>query len=123
MPISPATVNKLNPGSELTWMIGQRFGFSKDIVLSPELTKLAFLSDKFTITHVLGTNVAFSLGDTFIALGVILLLWMLGGKSKLKTKEIINDPHSTSINQKIDKNHDFDLKTHKFYQACFSPFG
>jgi hypothetical protein len=91
MPISPATVNKLNPGSELTWMIGQRFGFSKDIILSPEMTKLAFLSDRFTITNVLGYNVAFSLGDTFIALGVILLLWMLGGKSKLKTKEIINE--------------------------------
>ena len=91
MPISPVTVNKLNPGSETTWMIGQRFGFSKDIVLSPELTKLAFLSDQFTITNVLGYNVAFSLGDTFIALGVILLLWMLGGESKLKTKERINE--------------------------------
>ncbi len=91
MPISLATVNKLNPGSESTWMIGQRFGFSKDIILSPEMTKLAFLSDRFTITNVLGYNVAFSLGDTFIALGVILLLWMLGGKSELKMKEIINE--------------------------------
>jgi hypothetical protein len=91
MPISPATVSKLNSGSELNWMIGQRFGFSKDIILSPELTKLAFLSDRFTITHVLGFNVAFSLGDIFIALGVVLLLWMLGGKSKLKTKEMINE--------------------------------
>jgi hypothetical protein len=91
MPISPATVNILNRGSDSTWIIGQRFGFSKDIILSPELTKLAFLSDRFTITHVLGYNVAFSLGDTFIALGVVLLLWMLGGKSKLKTKEMINE--------------------------------
>jgi hypothetical protein len=91
MPISPATVNKLNPGSDQTWMIGQRFGFSKDIILSPELTKLAILSDRFTITNVLGYNVAFSLGDTFIAVGVVLLLWMLGGKSKLKPKEIINE--------------------------------
>ncbi|PKN97713.1 MAG: hypothetical protein CVU42_14860 [Chloroflexi bacterium HGW-Chloroflexi-4] len=91
MPISPATVNKLNHGSETFWMIGQRFGYSKDIILSPEMTKLAFLSDRFTITNFLGYNVAFSLGDTFIALGVILLLWMLGGKSELKTKEIINE--------------------------------
>jgi hypothetical protein len=91
MPISPATVNRLNPGSEVTWMIGQRFGYSKDIILSPEMTKLAFLSDRFTITNFLGYNVAFSLGDIFIALGVVLLLWMLGGKSELKTKEIINE--------------------------------
>lgn len=91
MPISPATVNRLNPGSEFNWMIGQRFGYSKDIILSPELTKLVFLSDRFTITNFLGYNVAFSLGDTFIALGVILLLWMLGGKSELKTKEINNE--------------------------------
>lgn len=91
MPISPATVNKLNQDTEVTWMIGQRFGFSKDIILSPEMTKLAFLSDRFTITNVLGYNVAFSLGDIFIALGVILLLWMLGGKSEQKMKEIINE--------------------------------
>lgn len=91
MPISPATVDKLNPGSAINWMVGQRFGFSKDIILSPEMTKLAFLSDRFTITNVLGYNVAFSLGDTFIALGVIILLWMLGGKSELKPKEIINE--------------------------------
>lgn len=84
MPISPATVSKMDPGSEFSWRIGQRFGFSKDIVLSPELTKMAFLSDRFTITNMLGYNVAFSLGDIFIALGVILLLWMLGGKSEQK---------------------------------------
>ncbi|MRS04276.1 hypothetical protein EG832_13825 [bacterium] len=89
MPISPATVEKLDPGSELNWMIGQRFGYSKDIILAPEMTKLAFLSDRFTITNVLGYNVAFSLGDIFIALGVILLLWMLGGKPEQKMKEII----------------------------------
>ncbi|MBA4383853.1 MAG: hypothetical protein C0410_03895 [Anaerolinea sp.] len=91
MPISLATVNKLNPSSDFVWMIGQRFGYSKDIILSPEMTRLEFLSDRFTITHFLGLNVAFSLGDIFIALGVILLLWMLGGKSEHKTKEIINE--------------------------------
>jgi len=91
MPISMATVKKLTPGSDFPWMIGQRFGFSKDIILSPEMTRLAFLSDRFTITNVLGYNVAFSLGDIFIAIGVILLLWMLGGRSELKTKEIINE--------------------------------
>lgn len=91
MPISLETVKKLYPGSEFAWMIGQRLGFSKDIILSPEMTRLEFLSDRFTFTNVLGYNVAFSLGDIFIALGVILLLWMLGGRSELKMKEIINE--------------------------------
>jgi len=93
MPISPETVNKLNPGLEQSWMIGQRFGFSKDIILSPELTRLVILSDRFTITNILGYNVAFSLGDAFIAIGVILLLWMLGGKTEQKTKEIVNEQY------------------------------
>lgn len=91
MPISLATVNKLDPGSDFVWMIGQRFGFSKDIILSPEMTRLEFLSDRFTITNFLGFNVAFSLGDIFIAVGVVFLLWMLGGKSEQKMKEIINE--------------------------------
>ncbi|KAF0110167.1 MAG: hypothetical protein FD147_1859, partial [Chloroflexi bacterium] len=32
------------------------------------------------------------------------------------------NPHSTSIIQKTDKTHDFDLKTHGFCQVSFSPF-
>lgn len=91
MPISLATVKKLYPGSEFAWMIGQRLGYSKDIILSPEMTRLEFLSDRFTFTNILGYNAAFSLGDIFIALGVILLLWMLGGRSEMKMKEIINE--------------------------------
>jgi len=31
-------------------------------------------------------------------------------------------PHSTSIIQKTDKTHDFDLKSHGFCQVSFSPF-
>jgi hypothetical protein len=86
MPISLETVEKLSKGSESTWIIGQRFGFSKDVILSPEITKLAFLSDRFTLTNFLGANLAFSLGDILIAVGVVWLLWMLGGKPQATFK-------------------------------------
>ncbi len=86
MPISLETVEKLSKGSETTWIIGQRFGFSKDVILSPEITKLAFLSDRFTITNLFGSNLAFSLGDILIAVGVVWLLWMLGGKPQATFK-------------------------------------
>ncbi len=91
MPISMETVHKLTGDAETVWMIGQRFGYSKDIILTPETTRLAFLSDRFTITNFLGLNIAFSLGDVFIAVGVIGLLWILGGKPREKNKEIINE--------------------------------
>lgn len=86
MPISLDTVARLTSGSENTWIIGQRFGYSKDVILSPELTKLAFLSDRFTFTNFLGSNVAFSVGDILIAVGVVWLLWMLGGKPRATFK-------------------------------------
>lgn len=86
MPISLDTVARLTSGSENTWIIGQRFGYSKDVILSPELTKLAFLSDRFTFTNFLGLNVAFSVGDILIAVGVVWLLWMLGGKPRATFK-------------------------------------
>ena len=37
MPISPETVSKLLPGQDGTWMIGQRLGYGKDIILTPEI--------------------------------------------------------------------------------------
>jgi hypothetical protein len=91
MPISMDTVNKLTAGNGSTWILGERFGFSKDIILAPEMTKLAFLSDRFTITNFLGANIAFSFGDVLIALGVGWLLWTLGGTPRSKIKEIINE--------------------------------
>lgn len=91
MPISMETVNKMTAGLDSTWMIGQRFGYSKDVILSPEMTRLAFLSDRFTVTNIFGNNFAFSLGDILIAIGIIWLLWMLGGKTQLKIKENANE--------------------------------
>ena len=93
MPISPATAQKMVAGTHVAWEIGQRFDFSKDMVLSPETTRLAFLSDRFTLQRFLGFNVAFSLGDVLIALGVVLLLWTLGGNDRQEKKEMVHDQH------------------------------
>jgi hypothetical protein len=91
MPISIETVLKLIPGSEGTWIIGQRFGYTKDVILTSSLTKLWFLSDRFVLPDWTKVNTAFSLGDIFIAIGVIWLLWMLGGKQKQNLKEKENE--------------------------------
>jgi len=87
MPISPDTVRKLLPGQDTQWFIGQRLGYGKDIILQPEMTRLWFLSDRYMLPEWLHYPVVFSLGDMFIALGVVWLLWTLGGKAKEKLKE------------------------------------
>jgi hypothetical protein len=87
MPISSETLQKLFPSSESTWVVGQRLGYGKDIILAPHLTRLWFLSDRFTLPDWLHYPAAFSLGDVFIAAGTVWLLWMLGGKNKQELKE------------------------------------
>jgi hypothetical protein len=77
MPISSETLQKLFPSSESTWVVGQRLGSGKDIILS----------DRFTLPDWLHYPAAFSLGDVFIAAGTVWLLWMLGGKNKQELKE------------------------------------
>lgn len=80
MPISPTMVQKLLPNvTQSTWQVGERLAFSKDVVLPPETTRLWFLSDRFTLPGWINYQVAFSLGDVFLFLGVIWLLWSLGG--------------------------------------------
>jgi hypothetical protein len=91
MPISLETLHKLIPNTESTWVIGQRLGFGKDILLAPEFTRLWFLTDRFTLPSWIHYQVAFSLGDVFIAVGTIWLLWMLGGKNKNESKEKSNE--------------------------------
>lgn len=81
MPIRPELVQKLNPNAPAgSWQLGQRLGDSKDIVLAPEATRLWFLSDRFLLPDWVSFQAAFSLGDALIFLGVIWLLWSLGGK-------------------------------------------
>jgi len=84
MPISPQMVQKLIPDApQGSWHLGERLGYSKDIVLQPEATRLWFLSDRFSLPEYLNYQVAFSLGDIFIFTGIVLLLWSLGGKQRV----------------------------------------
>jgi hypothetical protein len=70
MPISPQTASRLIP-QEIP--PGERFG-TKDILLHPEDTRFEWLADRFLPPVWSPYQVAFSLGDVFIALGVFLLL-------------------------------------------------
>jgi len=75
MPISPATATRLIPPAVVEAMhVGSRFGFGKDVLLLPEDTRLAWLSDRFLLPAWFFYQVAFSLGDIFIACGIFWLL-------------------------------------------------
>ena len=74
MPISPETAGNLPGGSNPeTSSLGARFGH-KDILLLPEDTRLAFLSDRFLLPDWSPYQAAFSLGDVLVAAGVFWLL-------------------------------------------------
>jgi hypothetical protein len=55
------------------------------MIMAPADTRLAWLSDRFTLPAGLPQNVAFSLGDVFLSIGAFLLLWSL---SRNEVKEI-----------------------------------
>jgi hypothetical protein len=74
MPISPQTASRLAPQSMLQDIAaGTRFGL-KDILLQPEHTRFEWLADRFLPPAWFPYQVAFSLGDVFLALGVFCLL-------------------------------------------------
>ncbi len=82
MPISPATLFRLNPEiTETTWTIGQRLGVSKDIILHDNRMVFPALSDRIVLPPFLHSHLAYSLGDIFIAWGAFGLLWSVGKKS------------------------------------------
>lgn len=84
MPISPAVASHLvPPGSLDNWVIGGRFGW-KDILLLPENTHLAILSDRFLPPEGFSYQVAFSLGDVLVAAGAFWLM-AAGGFSLKRT--------------------------------------
>ncbi len=81
MPILPETLIKMG-APESTWQLGARHGFSKDMVLTLEQTRLWFLGDVMTL-KLFSLRVAFSAGDVFIALGTMLYLATIKTTDKL----------------------------------------
>ena len=81
MPVSPRVVTELFPESHGAAMVGERVGWSKDILLLPAETRLWWLSDRFLLPAWLPRRAAFSLGDIFIAVGIFWVLWTRGGRA------------------------------------------
>ena len=74
MPISPQTAGRLVSQEVLLDIPpGSRFG-TKDILLLPENTRFEWLADRFLPPTWSPYQVAFSLGDVLIAIGIFLLL-------------------------------------------------
>ena len=79
MPISPESAGDLIPTAAVQLMnVGSRFGFSKDVLLLPEDMHLGWLSDRFLLPEWFSYQVAFSLGDIFVATGIFWLLLRQG---------------------------------------------
>lgn len=75
MPIAPETLVKINPGSSLEqWPAGLHYGYSKDVILIRENTRLWALSDILALPPPWPWPAAFSAGDVAIAAGIALLL-------------------------------------------------
>lgn len=74
MPINPRTAERLVSAETMATLdIGSRFGW-KDILLRPEDTRLAFLSDVLLPPRAFPYQVAFSPGDVLVALGAFWLM-------------------------------------------------
>lgn len=74
MPISPQTASRLVPEEAVADIpVGERFG-TKDILLPAEDTRFELLADRFLPPVWFPYQVAFSLGDVFLAIGVFRLL-------------------------------------------------
>jgi len=83
MPITPGTLVRINPGSiPEQWLVGEHYGYSKDVILHRHETKLWALSDTLVIPPPFPKPTAFSLGDLLIAVGVVVLLQGPGISSK-----------------------------------------
>lgn len=91
MPISPQTASRLvEENTVLNRPLGSRFG-DKDILLSKQQTRLEWLADRFLPPVWLPYQVAFSLGDVFIAAGAF---WLL---AKQENKKVITYDRSNYV--------------------------
>jgi hypothetical protein len=91
MPISPETAGRLVPENILSDIPnGTRLG-AKDILLSVDQTHLEWLADRFLPPARLPYQVAFSLGDIFIAAGAF---WLL---AKQENKKVITHDRSNYV--------------------------
>lgn len=83
MPISPQTASRFLTREELNEIsLGERIGI-KDILLEPQDTRFEILADRFLSPAWSTYQVAFSLGDVFLAAGVFWLLARVPGKDTL----------------------------------------
>ncbi|NOY99051.1 MAG: DUF5317 domain-containing protein, partial [Chloroflexi bacterium] len=75
MPISPQTATRLVPATIVRSIpIGSRFGKGKDVLLLPQGTRLEWLADRLLLPEWFPYQVAFSVGDLFVAAGAFWLL-------------------------------------------------
>lgn len=87
MPISQETLMRMLPEHPVThWLIGTRLGLSKDQIMSVTDIHLSWLSDCLTLPQWIPYKVAFSVGDIFISIGAIILLWSLSSSHEEEEK-------------------------------------
>ena len=86
MPINPNTAERLVGTERIsTFEIGNRIGY-KDILLPAKETRLEWLTDRFLPPVGFPYQVAFSLGDVFIALGAF---WMLAYQKAITKNQLL----------------------------------
>jgi Family of unknown function (DUF5317) len=94
MPISPQTASRLvSPETLAALGNGSRFGY-KDILLPTGQTRLLWLSDHFLPPEGFPYQVAFSLGDMFIAAGAFWLMVTQGKVLETPTNKIEKEKES-----------------------------